>query len=80
MSNLAIQVTAVAADEVTGMAFVVNRDNAEIRWRARVNWATDTAAVINAAIKAAAIAAAEASNFTIGPLDKKTMIGGAVDL
>jgi len=41
---------------------------------------TTLAATINAAIRDSAIAAAEAEDFEIGLLDKKTLIGGAIGL
>lgn len=50
-----------------------------------IEWATDVApgalaATINAAIKAAAIDAADLRGYTVGLLDKKTLLGGAVGL
>lgn len=38
------------------------------------------AATVNAAIKDAAIAVAVAAGFTVGVLDKKTLLGGAIGL
>jgi len=50
-----------------------------------VTWSVDVppgalASTINTAIKDAAVAAAEAAEYTVGALDKKTLIGGAVGL
>ena len=50
-----------------------------------IGWSVDVApgalaAAMNSAIKDAAIAAAELAGYTVGALDKKTLLGGAVGL
>jgi hypothetical protein len=54
-------------------------EDMDITWSVDVD-PGDLAATINDACKDAAIAAAEAREYTIGALDKKTLIGGAVGL
>lgn len=65
---------------VKGFSYVSDMTNAEeIYWIANVSW-TATQAAINAAIIAAAIAAAEAAGHTIGPLDNRMVVAGAVGI
>lgn len=50
-----------------------------------ISWSVDVApselaAAVNIAIRDAAIAAAEAASYTVGPTDQKTLIAGAVAL
>jgi hypothetical protein len=54
-------------------------EDMDVTWSVEVD-PGDLAATINAAVKDAAIAAAEVRGYTVGALDKKTLIGGAVGL
>lgn len=51
----------------------------DISWSVNVD-ASELAATVNGAIRDAAIAAAEAAEYTVGPTDKKTIMAGAVGL
>jgi len=83
MSHLAIFVTrqSIASDQlVVGGDARVNVANTDtIEWAAVMPFDSNFVQ-INAAIKDAAIAAAEAAGFTIGVSDQKTLFGGAVIL
>lgn len=68
-----IRITGVA--RCTGMGLA----DPEIEWFAEVSPGA-LAATINAAIKAAAIDAAAVREYTVGALDKKTLLAGAVGL
>jgi len=49
----------------------------EVSWEVFVNY-SDSTAVVNAACKDAAVAAAVTAGFTVGPADSKTLFAGAV--
>ena len=69
----AVTISGVA--RCTGMA----PEDTDISWQIVVAIGTP-AATINEAIKDAAIAAAEAREYTVGALDAKTLLGPAIDL
>ena len=88
-SDIVIQVTGVSAAstenddlEYSGSA----RCSGWTAYDSTVFWTTDPvstsalAATVNAEIKEAAIAAADVAGCTVGALDKKTVLGGAVGL
>jgi len=63
---------------LSGTAYA-SPDSGSIPWETTVSRG-DLAATINAAMKTAAIAAADVAGYTVGALDKKTLLGGAVGL
>ena len=87
MADIIIHVTGMGALENTTDVFVggdcrtsdmVTADPS-LYWSAQVG-VSDLAATINTACKNAAILVAADSGHTVGALDKKTLLGGAVGL
>ena len=65
---------------IQGVARVSDDSELELDWETTVSWTSLTAAGVNDAIKDAALAAAAAQGHTVGLLDNKVLIGGAVGL
>lgn len=63
---------------MTGVAFV-GPTGTQVVWAADTSSGSPTSTV-NAAVRDAAIAAAAAAGFTVGPADQKTLIAGAVQV
>lgn len=82
MSSIVIFPGSVASDggllRISGVA-VVEPDSPGIPWSMTASFDAG-ALVINQAIEDAAVAAAEAENYVVGMLDKKTLMCGAVSL
>lgn len=88
MADVVIKITDVGGSSeeagvvYTGVAFCTGMDGND----SGITFQTDLlehgvlASTVNAAIKDAAIAAAAVAGYTVGALDKKTLLGGAVGL
>lgn len=86
MADIVILITGMSMTEggdvaYSGQALCDGMTSADtpIEWGAEVAPGA-LAAALNDAVKAAAIAAAEVREYTIGALDKKTLLGAAIDL
>lgn len=83
MAHIAIFVGSIGAGE-NGTLFMsgdarLSTDGGTVSWSTEVAY-NALASTIDDAIKSAAIAAAEAANYTVGALDKKLLFAGAVGL
>lgn len=88
MASIIIHVQSIGAYDAvstdvfyTGIARCsgMTSDDPSLSWNVQVS-PESLAATINDAIKTVAIAVAAAAGITVGALDKKTLIGGAVGL
>ena len=82
MAHIAVFVASISPNgsqlDITGEARL-STDGGLVNWTTTASYGA-SAAVINSAIRNAAISSAETAGYTIGALDKKTIYAGPQDL